>query len=311
MTAGLSLRNDDIGRVALYHTEKRRRLETIRLNRLDETSAGAYLASSTRWNSWLRTTTGVRADALRFGAATHSLLSPKVSVIAGPWRGSELYANYGYGFHSNDVRSSRDDGATPMVRARGMELGWRVSGLRAQTTISLWSLNFGSELLYAGDKGDTEPSAATRRRGIEWSATYRPARWIALDAEIAASRSRFRTGERIPGAPERIAAASLTVAPGGPVLFSIRVREFGSRALTEDNDVRSRASRTISARASWNLSDTARLDVEGFNLLNARASDIDYFYVSRLPGEASEGLADVHFHPVEPRSVRVGVTRRF
>jgi hypothetical protein len=84
MTAGLSLRNDDIGRVALYHTEKRRRLETIRLNRLDETSAGAYLASSTRWNSWLRTTTGVRADALRFGAATHSLLSPKVSVIAGP-----------------------------------------------------------------------------------------------------------------------------------------------------------------------------------------------------------------------------------
>jgi hypothetical protein len=95
------------------------------------------------------------------------------------------------------------------------------------------------------------------------------------------------------------------------VLFSIRVREFGSRALTEDNDVRSRASRTISARASWNLSDRARLDVEGFNLLNARASDIDYFYVSRLPGEASEGVGGVHFHPVEPRSLRVGVTRRF
>lgn len=310
-TAGLSLRNDDIGRVALYHTEKRQRLETIRSNRLDETSAGAYLANSTRWTSWLRTTAGVRADALHFGAATHSLLSPKVSVIAGPWRGSELYANYGFGFHSNDVRSSRDDGVTPLVRARGMELGWRASGPRAQTTVSLWSLNFGSELLYAGDSGDTEPSAATRRRGIEWSATYRPAHWIALDGEIAASRSRFRTGERISGAPERIAAATLTVAPGGPVLFSLRVREFGSRALTAGNDVRSRASRTISARASWNLSDSARVDVEGFNLLNARASDIDYFYVSRLPGEASQGVSDVHFHPVEPRSVRVGVTRRF
>jgi hypothetical protein len=44
-----------------------------------------------------------------------------------------------------------------------------------------------------------------------------------------------------------------------------------------------------------------RLVVDGFNLLNGRASDIDYFYASRLPGEPIEGIDDRHTHPIEPR----------
>jgi hypothetical protein len=44
-----------------------------------------------------------------------------------------------------------------------------------------------------------------------------------------------------------------------------------------------------------------------FNLLDAGVSDIDYFYTSRLPGEPSEGVEDVHFHPALPRSIRIGL----
>jgi hypothetical protein len=51
------------------------------------------------------------------------------------------------------------------------------------------------------------------------------------------------------------------------------------------------------------------LDV--FNLFDRQASDIDYYYASRLPGEAAAGVGDIHFHPVEPRSVRVTVTANF
>ena len=40
-----------------------------------------------------------------------------------------------------------------------------------------------------------------------------------------------------------------------------------------------------------------------FNLLDTRASDIDYYYVSRLPGEPLAGVADVHSHPAEPREL--------
>lgn len=34
-------------------------------------------------------------------------------------------------------------------------------------------------------------------------------------------------------------------------------------------------------------------------------SGIDYFHLSRLPGEPLEGVEDVHFHPSLPRTARV------
>ena len=40
-------------------------------------------------------------------------------------------------------------------------------------------------------------------------------------------------------------------------------------------------------------------------MLDARDSDIDYFYVSRLRGEPAAGVADVHLHPTLPRTARL------
>ena len=51
--------------------------------------------------------------------------------------------------------------------------------------------------------------------------------------------------------------------------------------------------------------------VDVFNLFDRKASDIDYDYASRLPGEPLQGVDDIHFHPVEPRSVRVTLTHKF
>ena len=48
--------------------------------------------------------------------------------------------------------------------------------------------------------------------------------------------------------------------------------------------------------------------VELLNLFDTDANDIEYFYESRLPGEPAAGIADTHFHPLEPRTVRGGVT---
>jgi outer membrane receptor protein involved in Fe transport len=53
----------------------------------------------------------------------------------------------------------------------------------------------------------------------------------------------------------------------------------------------------------------AQLDV--LNLFNSKDHDIDYFYPSRLPGEPAEGVADVHFHPIEPRTVRFYLSYKF
>ena len=45
-----------------------------------------------------------------------------------------------------------------------------------------------------------------------------------------------------------------------------------------------------------------RVDV--LNLLDSDDDDITYFYASRLAGEPAEGVEDLHFHPIEPRTVR-------
>jgi hypothetical protein len=37
----------------------------------------------------------------------------------------------------------------------------------------------------------------------------------------------------------------------------------------------------------------------------------NYFEKNRLPGEPAGGVEDIHFHPVEPRQVRVGLSWKF
>jgi hypothetical protein len=50
--------------------------------------------------------------------------------------------------------------------------------------------------------------------------------------------------------------------------------------------------------------------VAAYNVFDARDSDITYFYESRLPGEGSP-VADRHFHPVEPRTLRLTLETRW
>ena len=89
------------------------------------------------------------------------------------------------------------------------------------------------------------------------------------------------------------------------------MRYFGSRPLIEDDSVRSGASTTVNMLAGYELLRGLRAQVEVFNLLDAKVSDIDYLYTSRLPGEPSGGVDDIHFHPTQPRSARVSVVFGF
>jgi TonB dependent receptor len=87
----------------------------------------------------------------------------------------------------------------------------------------------------------------------------------------------------------------------------VRWRYFGPRPLREDNSVRSRATSLMNLEVGYRFSNSLRLAIDLFNLLDAHASDIDYFYTSRLPGEPIEGIDDFHFHPTLPRTARIGL----
>jgi outer membrane receptor protein involved in Fe transport len=204
----------------------------------------------------------------------------------------------------------------PLVRARGAELGLRSLALRhVHATLSLWTLDLDSELLYVGDAGTTEASRPSRRRGVEWSFDYVPRPWLSLDASVAWSRARFTdgdpAGDRIPAAVEGVASAGLAVHGLRGWLGSLRWRYFGPRPLIEDDSVRSDPAHLVTAQLGYAFGERVTLKLDVFNLFDAAISDVDYFYASRLPGEPDQGVPDVHFHPMEPRTLRLGLSWRF
>ncbi|WP_343729828.1 TonB-dependent receptor [Duganella sp.] len=333
-TIGVQLQNDNIFN-GLHNTQARRTLSVTRQDHIVESSAGLYVENNTRWNPAFRTVAGARLDSYRFdvqsglaansGKANDHLVSPSLSLIYGPWQTAEVYANFGSGFHSNDARGATitidpktglaADKVTPLVRSRGMELGARSAWLPGlQTSLSVYRLDFDSELVYIGDAGATAAGPPSRRYGVEFSNYYKPLKWLSVDLDLAYARARSRgyqeAGSYIPGAIEGTGQLALTVDNGGPYSASLKLRYFGPRPLIEDNSVRSGSSMTLNGRFGWKIRKDLALELEAFNITNRRDSAIDYYYESQLKGEAA-AVADIHFHPIESRSLRATLVKNF
>lgn len=327
LTVGAQLQNDNIFN-GLYDTRKRARIATTREDHIVETSGAVFVENATRWSDALRTVVGVRANNYRFrvagdrlenaGKAHDTLVTPTLNIAYGPWASTELYANYGHGFHSNDARGTvatvdpktldAVDRTPGLVRSRGVEFGLRTEAIpKMQMSLAVYRLDFDSELTYIGDAGNTEAGDPSRRYGIEFSNYYRPYKWLSVDFDAAWARARS-LGNRIPGAIEGVAQLGVTVDRSGPWSGSLRLRWFGPRPLIEDDSVRSKASVTLNGRVGYQLAKDLQLELEAFNLTNRRASAIDYFYESQLAGETAP-VADVHFHPIEPRSLRLTLVK--
>lgn len=326
-TAGTQLRRDDIGAVGLYQTANGRRVATVREDSVAQTSAALYTSLETQWTDFVRTTVGLRADHFRFkvesavaensGQRDDAMASPKFALVLGPWRATEFFANVGRGFHSNDARGTtlQVDPADPLVSALGAELGLRTAILpNTQLSVALWSLDLDSELLFVGDAGTTEASRSSRRRGLELAAIWNPMEWLIVDADAAWSRARFGgvdpAGNRVPGAVENV--LSLGVAVDDPRGWSggARIRHLGAAPLIENDSVRSKATTLVNVEAGYRISPTLKASVAMYNVFNRADNDITYFYESQLANESSP-VADIHFHPVEPRTVRLTVTSSF
>ena len=333
--AGLQLRDDHIDPVGLYETTDRVRWRTVSVSAARVSSAAVYAAQELRLAPWWRMQLGARLDNYRFdvnanlpvnsGRASASLASPKLAIVLGPWGETEYFVDAGEGFHSNDARGSTltvdpADGVTPvsrarpLVRARGAELGVRTSCLpHLELAASLWTLELDSELTLDNDASAVVPNRASRRHGLELSASYHPLDSLTLDADLAWTRARYvgsePAGRYLPNAPQRVASVGAEFNRSGGWFGGVRMRYFGATALTADDSVRSGASVQLSAETGFHVSDRLSARLSAFNLLDRRDYDIEYYYASQLPGEAAP-VEDLHVHPVEPRSLRVSLTYR-
>ena len=331
---GLEFRYDDVDDVGLYQTVARNRINTFREDDVEEASVGWYYRVEVPWTSRLTTLLGVRADwydfdvdsdnPLNSGTDDDFLVSPKFNLVYNASPSLDLYLSAGGGFHSNDARGTTIsvdprtgedvDPVDPLVESEGAEVGLRFApNPRINSSASLWYLKLDSELLYVGDAGTTEPSTESERWGVEFANYIRPTDWLTLDADYTWTDSELNDnpdGDKIPGAIKNVFSSGITATHPSGLSGSLRVRYFGERPLVEDNSVKSDDFTTVNMQLGYTRGRW-RTQLDVLNLFDSDDHDIDYYYASRLEGEPAEGVEDIHFHPIEPRTVRLSVSYRF
>ena len=105
------------------------------------------------------------------------------------------------------------------------------------------------------------------------------------------------------GDARTVVGAGLTYV-GKRLEASLRLRHFGDAPLIEDGSVEHDETSLINARVAYDFGQWV-LSAEVINVFDAEDDDIAYFFESALQGQG--GVEDVHFHPVDPLSVRFSV----
>jgi outer membrane receptor protein involved in Fe transport len=322
---GTENRYDAIGNVGVYHTDRGAFVESLGAYKVGEASAALYGEATWRPVDRLRLTGGLRGDYYRFsvtakdpeaaalgeGKDDDALVSAKVMAAYKVSDRVELYANWGQGFHSNDVRGvvNRTTPVPTLVRGTGKEVGARFQLQHLTITATYWWLNVGSELRFVGDSNAVEPSGASKRHGYEIVGFWRPRPWLAIDANYTASRARYDNGDYIPNAFDNAAQVGASV-----VLdrweASLRMRHLGGYPLIEDNSVRDKGSTVFNTRAAFKPG-AIELYAELLNILDSKDKDITYYYESFIPGFDAAPVEGRLSRVVEPRTFRVGMKYNF
>jgi TonB family protein len=355
---GASARADRIGN-GLAHDRARERLGKVLDDQINETSVSAWVKEEVQLWRWLRLVAGLRADHFTFGVDDRledlgtqgtrtsgvrgaGLVSPKASLVLSPLASTDLFLNFGYGFHSNDARGvvRGDNPVTPLTRTLGYEVGARSRLLhrRLEVAASLWGIDLDSETVWVGDEGTTEAAGATRRLGLEVEGRAELLAWLFADADLTVSQARFRenagNGNAVALAPRLTVSGGLSALHPSGVRGGLRGLYIARRPATADGFLQAEATTQIDLFAayrwrSWELS----LSIE--NLIDRRYQAAQFATVTRLqnepptsappppnacpagtraataPGGNFQGCEDLSFSPGNPFGVRLAASYYF
>ncbi|MBM3819522.1 MAG: TonB-dependent receptor [Acidimicrobiia bacterium] len=322
--AGADWRRDGID-VGLTYQQRRERIEDVARSDVRERDLGFYAQEEVIFNHRVRAIAGLRHDRFAFdvrargtgpeGARHPSVTGPKASVIVSPGGSPDLqvFANYGRGFHSNDARAAVSSPTAPVLPAsHGYEVGARRAlGRRAEVSAAWWLLDLESEFTWVGDEGVTEAGGATRRRGVEVEARARLAGELWAEADVTASRGRYReTGELIARAPRFTMNAALVLNDWKDWSAQLRARHVSDHPAVEDGSVNAAGFTIADMHVRRALSPKWDVLVSVDNLFDASYREAQTFFPSRLAAEPA-AVDDIHFTPGNPRAIRVGVEYRF
>lgn len=320
---GFSLRNDWIHN-GLWHAVKRQRLKDSVDADIKQTNISMYAQQDYRLSSFVKFQFGLRADNFLFnvndllhagspssitGIVDQSILSPKANIIISPSTTTDIFLNFGSGFHSNDARdvlTQRSDITLP--RAVGAEVGTRYtpSG-RYTASIAFWGLDLQREFVYSGDDGTTEEQGPTRRVGIDFDTRLQLLDWLWSDVDVNFSHGRFRDlpngSNFIPLAPTLSSTGGLTARHSSGLEGSFRYRSIDSRPANDNNSVRALGYTVFDANIAYNF-HTYRVMMTVENVFNVEWNEAQFYTISRLQNEQAP-VADLDFTPGTPRVIRL------
>jgi len=339
LTLGADFRMDD-AHVALQ-PQKERQLSgpATADDRIREYSVAPLIQAEWQPLPWVRSLLGFRAERFGFnvknrggveGPSGHDadwMALPKSSLVLAPFsadapwpqaflplRSTELFLNYGRGFHSNDARDVvADPRGNTLPAASGYEIGVRTRlAENVDLAVSYWWLNLENEIVFVGDEGVTEPSQRSKRRGVEAVGHVGLTDWLDLNVELAYSVARFVNGDPIAQAPRMVFGSSLVAHHPSGFSGQVLVRSLGERyGLEDDRSVRLHGYTVVDLGASWRRGPFELRAVLA-NVFDTDWESAEFYYESQYPGAGETApIGDFHFTPGIPRSVYVTATWSF
>jgi len=330
-TIGFQTRVDDI-HTRLGTQAKRTPTGTTTDSDVLEASYAPFVKAEIQPISWMRVVGGLRAETFAFdvrnrcqacidppaGRTSSGIVLPKMSLILGPWLKTELFANYGQGYHSNDARSAVTPGSSPLARSKNYEIGvrskpWGLDGMELIAT--LWQIDLQSELVFVGDSGTTDIRGPSRRRGVEVAARGQVWGPIYFNGSVTYTKAEFRNGDAIPLAPEVTAYGALLLKWPEGLTSQLQATYLGVRSLTEDRSFKSPSWLTFDLTERYQLPvklPYGRMEAFAFiqNLFNTQWEQATFAFASQLRNE-TQPVTDIHFVPGNPRMVMGGVAWYF
>jgi outer membrane receptor protein involved in Fe transport len=360
----LDTRNDDI-HVTLQRQVRRTSFFTVNDVRVQERRFGGWWSQQVFFTDWLRFEGGLRGDFYVFdvanrlprqgrdpnfasvflnGNSTDGLVSPKANLILTPLENTDVYLNFGRGFHSNDARANiigdftgtapsgtgvtPDAQATPLAKALGYELGARTRQFdRLDLAAAIWNLNLESELVFSGDAGTDEAGPSSRRYGVDFEARWQINDWLYADYDLSWVNARFDSGGFVPLAPPILMNGGLTADFHNGFTVALRGRWLADRPADEEDTLTAEGYYMLDAFAKYRWRNV-ELGIQLLNLTNTQWREAQFADNSCVRGQmqqrdpgapcfAKPGRnavtppGAIHYTPGNPIGVRAGVAVYF
>ena len=282
------------------------------------------------------------------GYAQKAMLNPKFNLAYTPVRSTDVFLNFGTGFHSNDARdvviartiwdfertSAREglndaqindrlaelnfdrehSGVRTLPRAIGAEIGTRHRFWnRFNIGVAGWWLELDEELVFVGDAGETEISGKSRRLGVDVEGRSQILSWLWADVDVNLSSGIFVNepdyASEIPLAPRITSTGGLTAIHPSGIDASLRYRHIGDRPANEDNSVTAAGYTVMNFGLSYTLG-SFKYFIAVENLFDVDWNEAQFDTESRLADEV-EPVSEIHFTPGNPINLQAGISYQF